>query len=316
MAFLCPQPDAPAAPDYAAAATAQGAANKETAITQGYLNNPNVRGPLGGQNVTFDPITNQPTITQNLTPTAQSTLDAQQRVQRQMANLGEQGLSSASDILNRPFQYNGPAPIFAFGNAGNIQGTPDLTGMGSATGDFAGNRANAYVTSGTALGNAQSGQALGSVANGTAQGSVDNPQANANFKGDQAIGRVYGDTARGNFQGGTATGGVNAPNLQQSYGYYGNVQGAPNLGIYGLASSIDANQYGLSQGNVGANQYGLAQGGLLGNQFGTAANTTAANQYGLAQGNVSGGQYGQAQGNVGANQYGLAGGINPSQIKN
>ena len=79
MAFLCPQPYAPAPIDYAGAATAQGQANKETALLQGYLNNPNIRGPLGGQTVTFDPITNQPTITQNLTGTAQSTLEAQQR---------------------------------------------------------------------------------------------------------------------------------------------------------------------------------------------------------------------------------------------
>ena len=103
MAFLCPQPSAPATPDYAAAATAQGVANRDTAITQGYLNNPNVVGPLGGQTVTFDPVTNQPTITQNLTPTAQATLESQQRVQQGMANLGETSLTSARNIIGTPF---------------------------------------------------------------------------------------------------------------------------------------------------------------------------------------------------------------------
>ena len=236
MAFLCPQPSAPATPDYAAAATAQGVANKDTAITQGYLNNPNVVGPLGGQTVTFDATTNQPTITQTLTPTAQSTLESQQRVQQGMANLGEQGLASASNIISKPFAYTGPSGVFSLANAGNIQGAPDLTGMGSATGGFTGDKAVGNVTGGTALGNAQSGQAYGSVAN---------PQANANFQGSQAMG------------------GVTGPTLQQNYGNYGTIQGGPNLSGMGSASSISADQYGLA-GGINPSQYGLAQGGVQG----------------------------------------------------
>ena len=133
MAFLCPSPSAPATPDYAAAATAQGQANKETALLQGYLNNPNISGPLGGQTVTFDPITNQPTITQNLTPTAQSTLEAQQRVQQGLAGLGEKGLSTATDIISKPFQYTGPSVITSLADSGKIQGAPNLAGYGSAS---------------------------------------------------------------------------------------------------------------------------------------------------------------------------------------
>jgi len=263
MAFLCPQPKAPATPDYAAAATAQGQANVETAKTQGYLNNPNVIGPLGSQTVIFDPVTNQPTIMQNLTPTAQATLEAQQRVQQGMASLGEKGLSSASDIISKPFQYTGPGGIFSLANSGNIQGTPDLMGMGSASGGFTGDKAYGNVTGGTAQGNVQSGQAYGSVDSGLAQGSVANPQASANFQGGQAIGGVYGGNARGDFRGGTATGGVSGPTLQDSYGNYGQVQGAPNLGGYGSASSIGAGQYGLS-GGINPSQYGMAQGGVEG----------------------------------------------------
>ena len=232
MSILCPS--SPPVPDYAAAATAQGAANKETAITQGYLNNPNVYGPLGSQTVGFDPVTNQPTIIQNLTPTAQKTLDAQQRVQQQLAGLGETGLSKASGILGTQFQYTGPQTTTSLANAGAIQGSPNLMGMGSAYGGFTGDRAYGVGPGGTASGNAQSGQAYGSVAN---------PQASANFQGQ------------------TATGGVNGPSLQQSYGNYGDVQGGPNLGAYGSASSIGAGQYGLS-GGINPNQYGLAQGGV------------------------------------------------------
>jgi len=133
MAFLCPQPDAPATPDYAAAATAQGQANKETALLQGYLNNPNVSGPLGGQTVTFDPITNQPTITQNLTPTAQATLEAQQRVQKGLANLGETGLTTAQNIISKPFEYTGPGITTSLADSGKIQGAPDLFKYGTAS---------------------------------------------------------------------------------------------------------------------------------------------------------------------------------------
>lgn len=133
MAFLCPSPSAPATPDYAGAATAQGQANKETALLQGYLNNPNISGPLGGQTVTFDPITNQPTITQNLTPTAQNTLEAQQRVQQGLAGLGEKGLSTATDIISKPFQYTGPAVTTSLADSGKIQGAPNLASYGSAS---------------------------------------------------------------------------------------------------------------------------------------------------------------------------------------
>lgn len=45
-----------------------------------------------------------PTVTQTLTPEAQKTLEAQQRVQYALAGLGEQGISNASNILSTPFQ--------------------------------------------------------------------------------------------------------------------------------------------------------------------------------------------------------------------
>ena len=292
MAFLCP-PSAPATPDYAAAATAQGVANKDTAITQGYLNNPNIRGPLGGQTVTFDAVTNQPTITQTLTPTAQTTLDAQQRVQQGMASLGEQGLANASRIIGTPFQYTGPQGVFSLADSGAITGAPNLTGMGSAGGGFTGDRA------------------VGNVTGGTAQGSVANPQASANFQGGQAQGNMFGfgGTAQGSFQGQQATGGVTGPTLQQSYGNYGTVQGGPDLGGYGSASSIGANQYGLAQNNVAANQYGLAQGNVGGDQFGSAGSVNS-EKYGLAQGGVGGvnlqtslNNIGRIDQNLNANNY-------------
>ena len=99
-------PAAPATPDYTGAAAAQGAANEATARIQGRMNNPNISGPLGGQTVTWNG--DQPTVNQTLTPQAQQTLDAQQRVQYALANLGEQGIGTARGVISNAFNPNLP----------------------------------------------------------------------------------------------------------------------------------------------------------------------------------------------------------------
>ena len=63
----------------------------------------------------------QPTVTQTLNPQAQKTLDAQQRVQTNLANLGEQGIGTAQRILGTPFLFGGPGIQTSLGNAGQIQ---------------------------------------------------------------------------------------------------------------------------------------------------------------------------------------------------
>ena len=106
------KPSPPPAPDYAAAAKEQGIANKEGAVSTASLSNPNIYSPYGNQIVSYadtGPGGNpQPTITQTLTPQAQQTLDAQQRVQLGLANLGQQGLGTAQNVLGQSFQYDGP----------------------------------------------------------------------------------------------------------------------------------------------------------------------------------------------------------------
>ena len=94
-------PAIPPAPDYAAAATAQGTANLASARTSAQLSNPNVNGPLGNQVVTWNG--DQPTITQTLTPAAQATLDAQQQAELGMANLAQQGTGTVANALSQPF---------------------------------------------------------------------------------------------------------------------------------------------------------------------------------------------------------------------
>lgn len=119
---------APPAPDYAAAARAQGAANVESARASAMLSNPNIIGPLGTQTVTYDK--DIPTIVQKLTPESQATLEAQQRVERQLAELGEQGIGTAQRALSTPFQPNLPAVRTDLGLYGDVARAPDIAGMG------------------------------------------------------------------------------------------------------------------------------------------------------------------------------------------
>jgi len=163
-------PTPPPAPDYAAAAREQGAANVTAAQKTAVLSNPNMVTPYGNQTVTYganktidqagydkamaDYNANpggmvmdddghlvasgsgtrpdiaqftttgdlQPTVTQTLTPEAQKTLEAQQKVQYGAANLGLLGLKTAEDVMGKPFQYGGPA----------IQTSLDMTGAAKA----------------------------------------------------------------------------------------------------------------------------------------------------------------------------------------
>ena len=98
---------APPAPDYAKAATAQGAANLESARATAKLSNPNIYSPYGSQLVSYEG--DIPTVTQTLTPTAQKTVEAQQGLQYSLANLGQKGADTASTVLNKPFNFGGPA---------------------------------------------------------------------------------------------------------------------------------------------------------------------------------------------------------------
>lgn len=127
------KPSAPPPPDYAAAATAQGQANIQAGQQTASLSNPNVTNPYGSQTVTYSPTgpdgNMQPNITQSLNPQAQQTLDAQQRVQTSLANLGEQGLGQAQKILGSPFNYSGPGVQTGLGNYGQANGNLDLSGV-------------------------------------------------------------------------------------------------------------------------------------------------------------------------------------------
>ena len=96
----------PPVPDYQSAAAAQAIANSDAARATAKLSNPNIYGPLGTQTVSYEG--DIPTIRQTLTPDAQATLEAQQGVERSLAELGQQGTQQASQILGTPFNPNLP----------------------------------------------------------------------------------------------------------------------------------------------------------------------------------------------------------------
>lgn len=151
-------PSAPATPDYAAAAQAQGAANVDTARTQGRMNNPNVYTPYGSQTVSWgngtpqfnqqayqDAVSSwakgqgrqiggyggedgttpwytegsnapmptmeqftttgqsdQPTVTQSLSPAQQQLLDSQTQISQYLANIGTSELPRLQAGLAQP----------------------------------------------------------------------------------------------------------------------------------------------------------------------------------------------------------------------
>lgn len=130
-------PAPPPAPDYQAAAQAQGQANLKAGLQTAGISNPNIISPYGNQTVTWDmsnPDMPRPTITQTLTPEAQATLNAQQRVQRELADLGSQGIGTAQKMLGTPFEYSGPDIQTSLGPQRELNYGPTMGQYGMAQG--------------------------------------------------------------------------------------------------------------------------------------------------------------------------------------
>lgn len=145
----------PPVPDYKLAAKEQGQANIDSARLTAKLGNPNIYGPLGNQTITYDG--DIPTIRQTLTTDAQATLNAQQGVERALAELGQQGVGQASTILGTPFNPNLPGiqtsisgspanqSAYTAGNAQGAVGAPNFQ-QGIDTSGIAAMPVNAGMT--------------------------------------------------------------------------------------------------------------------------------------------------------------------------
>ena len=143
--MCCKKPQPPAPTDYTAAATAQGAANLKGGLQTASLSNPNVYTPSGSQTVTYDTTTNpdmpQATVRQTLTPEGQATFEQQQKVEHSLADLAATGVTTAQNVLNKPFEYAGPdiqTSLAAPGalNYGPTAGQYGLAGGGPAAGQY------------------------------------------------------------------------------------------------------------------------------------------------------------------------------------
>jgi len=133
-----------------------------------------------------------PNIEQYLTPEAQATLEAQQRVERALSGLGETAIGRVQNVYGTDFTPQGlPAQQFNFGGYGNLPTLPEL--QGRARSDVSALPVNFGPTAG------QYGMAAGG------------PQG-LNLQGLDTSGISGVQTGAGQF--GTAQGGPAAPTLQ------------------------------------------------------------------------------------------------------
>lgn len=110
-------PSPPPAPDYAGAAVAQGAANKETAIASSLLNNPNVNSVYGKQTWEGGTDGSRPTLTQTLSPEQQSLYMKQLASKGLLADLGTQGAGALKGVVGTGVDFSGaPAAPTAYTN--------------------------------------------------------------------------------------------------------------------------------------------------------------------------------------------------------
>ena len=254
-------PSPPPAPDYTGAAVAQGTANEAAARLSGRLSNPNIYGPYGSQTVTFNE--DQPTVTQTLNPQAQKTLDAQQRVQTNLANLGEQGIGTAQRILGTPFSFGGPGIQTSLGNAGPISQAPDLSRYGQASGLQTPQRP--YFTDGGSKERQVRGNLSGDDREGSTTGKNTPPPPPGNLGNDIEMPPEI--AAR--FAAARAAGMGPQP-FNQPTGNLAQALQAPELSAYGMAGSNvnaqpvnrgpQAGQYGMAGAGPSAGQYGFAGG--------------------------------------------------------
>lgn len=78
-----------------------------------------------------------PFIEQYLTPEAQATLEAQQRVEKALAGLGEQAIGTVRDVYGQKFTPTGlPEQQFGFGGYGEVPTAPNLGQFGRFRGGF------------------------------------------------------------------------------------------------------------------------------------------------------------------------------------
>ena len=100
-------PSPPPSPDYRGAAIEQGTANKETAIAQSMLNNPNVVNPLGTQSWSGGEDGSRPTLTQTFSPQEQALYDQSSLTKGLLGGLSIQGARGLEGVVGKNLDFSG-----------------------------------------------------------------------------------------------------------------------------------------------------------------------------------------------------------------
>lgn len=99
------KPEAPPAPDYAAAATAQGSANVDAARVTGKLNRPDEYNPFGSR-VWSDLGGDRFRVDTSFTPTGAALFDKDLQQKLRLSNLGDTAMGNVENTLSKPADFS------------------------------------------------------------------------------------------------------------------------------------------------------------------------------------------------------------------
>lgn len=102
-------PAAPTPTDPVRAARAQGAENRQTAVTTSQLSNPNIYGPEGSRTVTYNG--NIPTITNTLSPEQRDLYNQGVTQRGLLGSLGIQGAEGLRGVFGSPVDFSGASQV-------------------------------------------------------------------------------------------------------------------------------------------------------------------------------------------------------------
>jgi len=254
------KPSAPPAPDYAAAATAQGTANLETAVANNAMNRVNQVGPNGTISYTVrdgaDPMNPQVgdyTQTTTLDPAQQALRDSSNTIQQSLLNTGQAGLDRVTQTMSTPLDLSATQPLVGGAapathtqqiGAATYQDAPDAAAYQTAPD-------HATLQNAPAHAELQNGPATSAFQNAPASASYQNGPATSNFSAGAAPATGYVN--------GVAASGYAGPTATSNFGNAPTAGALTNLQSGASASSLNPNQgavdttFGAVRGISGVN---------------------------------------------------------------
>lgn len=281
------KPSAPPAPDYEAAAVAQGAQNRETALVNNAANRVNQTTPWGTQSWTMRPGAdpNNPQVgdytqTVSLSPDQQQLLEGNNRVNQQMLGMAEQQLGRVNSTISSTPQYGNMPGWYA--STGRVQGVQSggqaqpAASVGGGVGGWAGAQSGGAMQPPAPQPTPGTGQALqgdylaaigrGEVADNRVAGFSAGP-GTALARNDQ--GQLTTNAMR--VGGGSAARPQGASGGQQADSYGMNGLGAPGGNSADMGFGGVQNTSGQGSGGGGGGGGSAGGGGAYSGRFGAGA---------------------------------------------